>query len=171
MTWRKSRTLSSTAYVGKNGALLKLQPCATSAPRAMVKRKAEMFMPLGVSTMWTFKRSSLFLVLCLVLGACIVSDKDLPCRRDCQCPASQWCNNGICKPGNAPGKDPQTEGGSCGNGCPGTLRCYPDGCGGDVCRERCNPLAPSCEVDRVCEDVRTEQPNSGGGGMEGVCVP
>ena len=109
--------------------------------------------------------------LALAGAGCIVSDKDLPCRRDCQCPSSQWCNNGTCKPGSAPSRDPQTEGGPCGNGCPSPLRCYPDGCGNDVCRESCNPQAPSCELGKVCEDIRTQEPNANNTGMEGVCVP
>lgn len=119
----------------------------------------------------------------LVAVGCLVTDKDLPCRRDCHCPSAQpVCKSGTCKAGN---KDTFAQGeakGTCnpnGSCASDSLACHPDECGGSVCRLKCSRSSPQCASGEVCEDIRTGQIDAGEGiypdaGVtldEGVCVP
>lgn len=140
------------------------------------------------STPWRPVKSRLLIVFLSALWgaslACIVSDKGLPCRGDCQCPSGQFCSSGTCATGNATPVNAGDEGGACtAVGCNnGSLVCHQDVCGGDVCRLRCNRFSTNtgCTGGTTCEDIRTGLLDGGGstvlpdGGLaptEGVCVP
>ena len=115
-------------------------------------------------------------VLWASLG-CIVNDKALPCRRDCQCASGQFCSGGTCATGTPAPRTDGEEGGRCINNatCTGaSLRCHPDGCGGNVCRLVCqrNATNSGCTGGTTCEDIRTGEADAGFlPSDQGVCVP
>lgn len=122
-------------------------------------------------------------VAAATVQGCIVSDRDLPCRRDCECPSGQTCSTrGVCGSGST--KPVGDADGKCqaGDTCTGTLLCLRDEvCGDMVCRQRCSRLTggTECPPSHVCEDIRTGDENpspdvvSDGGILvaEGACVP
>lgn len=103
------------------------------------------------------------------LSGCLVTDKDLPCRYDCQCPEQQFCASGVCREGEPPQVNQGDVDGPCSGAgtCSGTLVCVVNSCGDAICRQRCSRVAvvSGCPAGQVCEGFNDAT------GTEGVCTP